>query len=176
VARPAPRDLLGTACIALGTLASACPPSSRTRLFFLGLILIVHGHRPAQAEHLGARRRPLSGEAARAGRGFAIFYMGINSGAFIAPISPGAAARSVGWHWGFGAAGVGCSGRVCFRRGVAPHTSAPSAPLPSGTPAQQRPCAQRRSPWRPRAVINGLADGDGAGAVNPLAIAQQMTS
>lgn len=54
--------------------------------------------------------------------GFSIFYMGINIGAFIAPLVTGFLAQSVwfkawlaqngfdpvqSWHWGFGAAGVG---------------------------------------------------------------------
>ncbi len=54
--------------------------------------------------------------------GFSLYYMGVNLGAFIAPIVCGYLAQSVGfrqvladagldprgsWHWGFGAAGVG---------------------------------------------------------------------
>lgn len=39
--------------------------------------------------------------------GFTIFYMGINLGAFIAPIICGWLAATYGWAWGFGAAGVG---------------------------------------------------------------------
>jgi len=39
--------------------------------------------------------------------GFTIFYMGINLGAFLAPIICGWLAVTYGWAWGFGAAGVG---------------------------------------------------------------------
>jgi POT family proton-dependent oligopeptide transporter len=39
--------------------------------------------------------------------GFSIFYMGINLGAFISPLICGYLGQKVGWHWGFGAAGVG---------------------------------------------------------------------
>src|SRR6266446_4029018 len=39
--------------------------------------------------------------------GFSIFYMGINMGAFLSPLVCGTLAERVGWHWGFGAAGVG---------------------------------------------------------------------
>lgn len=39
--------------------------------------------------------------------GFTIFYMGINLGAFLAPLIAGSLAKFVGWHWGFGAAAVG---------------------------------------------------------------------
>lgn len=38
---------------------------------------------------------------------FAIYYMGINLGAFISPLVCGTLGQKVGWHWGFGAAGVG---------------------------------------------------------------------
>lgn len=39
--------------------------------------------------------------------GFTIFYMGINLGAFIAPLICGWLRTHYGWSWGFGAAGVG---------------------------------------------------------------------
>jgi POT family proton-dependent oligopeptide transporter len=39
--------------------------------------------------------------------GFSIFYMGINIGAFAAPLVCGYLGQRVAWHWGFGAAGVG---------------------------------------------------------------------
>lgn len=38
---------------------------------------------------------------------FTIFYMGINLGAFFSPLVCGTLGQKVGWHWGFGAAGVG---------------------------------------------------------------------
>ncbi|HUF63609.1 MAG TPA: peptide MFS transporter [Verrucomicrobiales bacterium] len=39
--------------------------------------------------------------------GFTIFYMGINLGAFLAPIACGFLGEHVGWHYGFALAGVG---------------------------------------------------------------------
>ena len=39
--------------------------------------------------------------------GFSIFYMGINLGAFIAPLVCGYLGQQVSWHVGFAAAGVG---------------------------------------------------------------------
>lgn len=38
---------------------------------------------------------------------FSIFYMGINLGAFFSPLVCGTLGQRIGWHWGFGAAGVG---------------------------------------------------------------------
>ena len=39
--------------------------------------------------------------------GFSIFYMGINLGAFIAPLICGYLGQQINWHLGFAAAGVG---------------------------------------------------------------------
>ena len=39
--------------------------------------------------------------------GYAIFYIGINLGAFLAPFVCGTLGENVGWHYGFAAAGVG---------------------------------------------------------------------
>ncbi len=43
----------------------------------------------------------------RRDRAFGIFYVGINVGALLSPIICGSLGEIVGWHWGFGAAGVG---------------------------------------------------------------------
>jgi proton-dependent oligopeptide transporter, POT family len=44
---------------------------------------------------------------ARRDAGFSIFYMGINLGAFAGQLVTGVLGEKIGWHWGFGAAGVG---------------------------------------------------------------------
>jgi POT family proton-dependent oligopeptide transporter len=44
---------------------------------------------------------------ARRDAGFSIFYMGINTGAFFGQLVTGFLGETVGWHFGFGAAGVG---------------------------------------------------------------------
>jgi POT family proton-dependent oligopeptide transporter len=43
----------------------------------------------------------------RRDRGFTIFYMGLQIGAFIAPLICGYLGERIGWHWGFASAGVG---------------------------------------------------------------------
>ncbi|MDQ7785510.1 MAG: peptide MFS transporter [Desulfomonilaceae bacterium] len=43
----------------------------------------------------------------RRDRAFSIFYVGINLGAFFSPLVCGTLGELYGWHWGFGAAGVG---------------------------------------------------------------------
>jgi POT family proton-dependent oligopeptide transporter len=75
--------------------------------FFLGLVLIVLGTgllKPNISAIVGDLY-PEGG--ARRDAGFSIFYMGINTGAFLGQIVTGFLGERVGWHWGFGAAGVG---------------------------------------------------------------------
>lgn len=43
----------------------------------------------------------------RRDRAYSIYYVGTNLGAFIAPLVAGTLGEDVGWHYGFGAAGVG---------------------------------------------------------------------
>jgi POT family proton-dependent oligopeptide transporter len=90
--------------------------------FFLGLFLIVIGTgllKPNISTMVGSL---YTQEDQRRDSGFSIFYMGINIGAFTAPLIVGYLAQSEGfrarlqgmgfrpedsWHWGFGAAAVG---------------------------------------------------------------------
>ncbi len=43
----------------------------------------------------------------RRDKGFSIFYIGINTGSFLASLSVGLVAALYGWHYGFGLAGIG---------------------------------------------------------------------
>ena len=43
----------------------------------------------------------------RRDRAYSIFYVGINLGAFLAPLICGTLGEEVGWHYGFSAAGIG---------------------------------------------------------------------
>ncbi len=75
--------------------------------FFLGLVLIVLGTgllKPNISAIVGDLY-PEGG--ARRDAGFSIFYMGINLGAFAGQLVTGFLGEAIGWHWGFGAAGVG---------------------------------------------------------------------
>jgi proton-dependent oligopeptide transporter, POT family len=75
--------------------------------FYLGLILIALGTgllKPNVSAMVGALYGPDAG--ARRDAGYSIFYMGINTGAFFGQILCGYLGEKIGWHWGFGAAGV----------------------------------------------------------------------
>lgn len=102
--------LLGAALITGGHLSigvSGLVGPSGKIFFFLGLVLIVLGTgllKPNISAIVGDLY-PEGG--ARRDAGFSIFYMGINTGAFIGQLVTGALGEKLGWHWGFGAAGVG---------------------------------------------------------------------
>ena len=97
----------GGILIALGHLSIALSIVFAHSAFFLGLILIVLGTgllKPNISAIVGDLY-PESGS--RRDAGFSIFYMGINVGALVAPLITGYLGERVGWHLGFGAAGVG---------------------------------------------------------------------
>ena len=76
---------------------------------YLGLLLLIAGNgffKPNISTLVGQLYGP---EDPRRDAAFTIFYMGINIGAFLAPLICGTLAQheSFGWHWGFGAACVG---------------------------------------------------------------------
>lgn len=75
--------------------------------FMAGLFLIVVGtgfFKPCVSVMVG---QLYGRDDPRRDGGFTIFYMGINLGAFIAPLIAGTLGEKVGWHWGFGSAAVG---------------------------------------------------------------------
>ncbi|WP_413557168.1 peptide MFS transporter [Bdellovibrio sp. HCB209] len=76
-------------------------------MFFLALLFIIAGNgffKPNISTQVGELYAP--GDKRRDGA-FTLFYMGINLGAFLSPLICGTLGQKVGWHWGFGAAGVG---------------------------------------------------------------------
>ncbi|HWU42938.1 MAG TPA: peptide MFS transporter [Bdellovibrio sp.] len=76
-------------------------------LFFPALILLILGNgffKPNISTQVGGLYE--QGDTRR-DRAFTLFYMGINLGAFFSPFVCGTLGQKVGWHWGFGAAGVG---------------------------------------------------------------------
>lgn len=75
--------------------------------FFIGLALLVVGNgffKPNISSMVG--RFYADGDKRRDGA-FTLFYMGINMGAFLAPLTCGAIGENEGWQYGFLAAGIG---------------------------------------------------------------------
>jgi POT family proton-dependent oligopeptide transporter len=96
--------LIGGIIIAAGHFCMAVPSQAT---FFVGLWLIVLGTgllKPNVSSIVGTLYQR---DDPRRDAGFSIFYMGINLGAFIAPLICGYLGQKINWHWGFGAAGIG---------------------------------------------------------------------
>ena len=76
--------------------------------FYLGLVLIIMGVgmlKPNISTMVGGLYS--RSEQNKRDMGFYIFYMGINLGAAVAAITVGYVGENIGWHYGFGMAGVG---------------------------------------------------------------------
>jgi len=76
-------------------------------LLFVALTILVIGvgvFKPNTTSQVGSLYAP--GDHRR-DRAYSVFYVGINVGAFLAPLVCGTLGEEVGWHFGFAAAGVG---------------------------------------------------------------------
>ncbi|MBO1334926.1 peptide MFS transporter [Streptomyces sp. VRA16 Mangrove soil] len=96
--------LWGGILIACGHYAMAVPTATMT---WVGLGLISAGTgllKPNVATMVGKLYRT---EDQRRDAGFALYYMGINIGAFLGPLITGWLGDHKGWHWGFSAAAIG---------------------------------------------------------------------
>jgi POT family proton-dependent oligopeptide transporter len=98
--------------------------------------------------------------------GFSIYYMGINLGAFIAPLVCGYLGQRVNWHIGFGMAGVGMVfGLVQYTLGGKYLGDAGLHPAPAGSPEAAARLRARVKVWGVVAlaaaalVVIGLATG-----------------
>ncbi|MCB0343978.1 MAG: peptide MFS transporter [Bdellovibrionales bacterium] len=117
--------LIGSVVMAAGHFAMAFDA-----LFEMGLGLLIVGNgffKPNVSTMVGGLYD--DGDS-RKDSGYTVFYMGINLGAFFSPLVCGTLGEKVGWHWGFGAAGVGMIiGMLWF---LANERSLGSAGLPPG--------------------------------------------
>ncbi|WP_411101409.1 peptide MFS transporter [Streptomyces sp. cmx-4-9] len=96
--------LWGGVLIACGHYAMAVPTAAMT---WAGLGLISAGTgllKPNVATMVGKLYRT---DDERRDAGFALYYMGINIGAFAGPLITGWLGENEGWHWGFSAAAIG---------------------------------------------------------------------
>ena len=96
--------LAGGILIALGHYSMFV---NRLPFFYAGLVLIVLGTGLLKGNISAIVGSLYAPDDKRRDAGFSIFYMGINTGALIGPIICGTLGEKVGWHWGFGAAGIG---------------------------------------------------------------------
>jgi proton-dependent oligopeptide transporter, POT family len=143
--------LYGGAVILLGHLTMAIP--GHAAAVYLGLTLIIVGTgllKPNISTLVGHLYR--EDEDARRDAGFSIFYMGINLGAFLAPLVVGTLGQKVSWHLGFGVAALGMAlGLVQYVLG--------RRHLPDDRPPR------RLSPEERRHLTRALVTGTGSVAV-----------
>ena len=113
----------------------------------LALILgsgLLKGNLAAQVGNLYARSDPKRDAA------FSIYCLGINLGAFVAPLVCGTLGELYGWHYGFAAAGIGMLVSMCiYLTG--------SRYLPAEIPPATGAIAQRLQPGDGRAVVALIA-------------------
>ncbi len=94
--------IIGATAMAIGHFMMAFEP-----LFYAALATIALGNGlfmpslPSQINDLYSADDP------RRGRAYNIYYAGINLGGFLAPLICGTLGELYGWHYGFGAAGIG---------------------------------------------------------------------
>ena len=144
----------GGLLMAIGHFVLALPYAAA---FYPALALLVIGNglfKPnisvivGQLYAVGDRRR----EAA-----FSLFYMGINLGAVMSPLICGTLGQRVGWHYGFGAAGVGMLiGLAIFARGQRHLQQVGLAPLRPPTAAQPPSSANAQLETSRRVVLERL--------------------
>jgi proton-dependent oligopeptide transporter, POT family len=95
----------GGILIMLGHIALAIPGS--VSMFFVSMVLIVLGTgllKPNVSSVVGEMYAETDD---RRDAGFSIYYMGINLGAFVAPLIVGTVGMNVNFHFGFGIAAIG---------------------------------------------------------------------
>ncbi|HEY6089803.1 MAG TPA: peptide MFS transporter [Gemmatimonadaceae bacterium] len=166
----------GGVLIALGHLSIALSIVFARPAFFIGLVLIVMGTgllKPNISAIVGDLY-PEGGS--RRDAGFSIFYMGINIGAFVAPLVTGYLGEKVGWHLGFGAAGIGMViGLITYRLRAASTLGDMGV-----TPASTDPAEHRRVKLTVAigvgaiALLIALAMG-GIIHIDPVSMAKKMT-
>lgn len=94
--------ILGGSIMAVGHFLMAFEPA-----FYLALATIALGNglfMPSLPSQIDDLYKP---DDARRGWAYNVYYVGINLGGFLAPLVCGTLGEFYGWHWGFGAAGIG---------------------------------------------------------------------
>jgi POT family proton-dependent oligopeptide transporter len=94
--------LMGAVSMATGHFLMAFDVS-----FLFALLCLVLGSGMLKGNIAGQVGDLYGPQDSRRAMAFQVFYFGINAGVIISPFIVGTLGEKVGWHWGFGAAGVG---------------------------------------------------------------------
>jgi POT family proton-dependent oligopeptide transporter len=165
--------LYGGMLIASGHFSMAVPMLAT---FYLGLVLIVIGTGLLKGNIAVLVGKLYTPNDNRRDAGFSIYYMGINLGAFLAPLVCGYLGQRVNWHLGFAAAGVGMVfGLVQYALGDRYLGNAGAASATAGTPEAAAGRRQAMA-WSVGAIIVvglfGMAVATGAVSVSAAQIAE----
>jgi POT family proton-dependent oligopeptide transporter len=143
-----PRKTVAIAAVTImaGHLTLALPGGQAP--FFAGLALVAAGSGLLKANISTMVGHLYDGpDDPRRDGGFTIFYMGINVGAFFAPLAIGTVGQKVSWHLGFGMAAVGMAiGLAAFllgTRNLSPQSSVVPKPL----------AAEERASWLRKGLL-----------------------
>jgi len=135
----------GGVIIACGHFSMAVPSLAT---FYLGLFLIVIGTGLLKGNVSVIVGQLYGPRDTRRDAGFSIFYMGINLGAFLAPLVCGYLGQWVNWHLGFLAAGIGMViGLIQYRLGAKYLGNAGLEPAPAASPAAAEALKRRARLW-----------------------------
>ncbi len=147
--------LYGGILIACGHFSMAFPSLTT---FYLGLTLIVLGTGLLKGNVAVIVGQLYAPGDVRRDAGFSIFYMGINLGAFIAPLVTSYLGQRINWHLGFTVAGVGMVlGLVQYVLGAKYLGDAGLRPVPAASPAAAAQLKQRVQIWGGAAVTLAVA-------------------
>ena len=130
--------VIGASLMAIGHFMMAFE-----HLFLFALAVLILGNgafKPNISTQVGRLYAP--GDRRR-DRAFSIFYVGINLGAFLAPLICGTLGEELGWHYGFAAAGVGMTtGLIIYLY------ASPSLPPDAFAQRETSPAPLDRAAWR----------------------------
>jgi POT family proton-dependent oligopeptide transporter len=120
--------------VIIGGLLMACGHfmMASEALFFPAMVTIACGN-GLFLPNLPSQVRPLyAADDPRLPGAYNLYYMGINLGAFFAPLVCGTLGELYGWHVGFGAAGIGmCAGLAIYVAGSRHLPADDAAPAPA---------------------------------------------
>lgn len=133
--------IIGASIMALGHFLMAFEA-----MFYIALATIALGNGfflPSLPSQINSLYR---GDDPRRGWAYNVYYVGINIGGFLAPLICGTLGELYGWHYGFGAAGVGMlvglliylGGQQYLPEDVRAQDAAPVAPVDEGQPSGYR--------------------------------------
>ena len=138
--------VIGAVLMAIGHFMMAVE-----QLFLFALLALILGSgcfKPNISTQVGGLYAP--GDHRR-DRAYSIFYVGINVGAFLAPLVCGTLGEQAGWHYGFAAAGVGMLIGLAIYLHALPLLPADELSIPTTADAVGKPLT--RAEWRAIAVV-----------------------